>query len=82
MGRLKAELAREFPGVPRERVEHVVDATYERTRERARFETFVPLLVQRAARDALSRETVSEPFSTERELLRACSELRVQTHLL
>jgi len=52
-----AKLHRDFPAFPHQDVNEVVDRATERLIQDAHFEQFVPLLVQRAARDELARRT-------------------------
>ena len=54
---LPDELKREFPHVPRERIDDLVDALAVRLLLAAHFDDFVPLLAHRHARERLLEES-------------------------
>jgi len=54
---IPAELQREFPQIPRERIDALVEALSVRLLLAAHFEDFVPLLAHRRARERLLEES-------------------------
>jgi len=56
LAHIPAELQREFPLVPVERIDELVDALSVRLLRAARFDDFVPLLAHRRARERLLEE--------------------------
>jgi phage terminase Nu1 subunit (DNA packaging protein) len=54
---IPGELHREFPQVPVEKIDDIVDTLAVRLLVAARFEDFVPLLTHRHARERLLRES-------------------------
>jgi len=52
--RVQSELRREFPHLAEDRIDGVVQSVAARLLERARFDTFVPVLVHRGARERLT----------------------------
>jgi phage terminase Nu1 subunit (DNA packaging protein) len=54
---IPAELQREFPQIPRERIDELVDSLSVRLLLAAHFDDFVPLLAHRRAREHLLEES-------------------------